>query len=78
MSDPATYRTKEEVTEYKDNHDPIGGLKEYILKNKFSDTETLKNIERNIKNRIKEVAEFSENSNFPAEAELDKNIYHTI
>ena len=33
MSDPAKYRAKDEVEDYKKHHDPIISLKEYILKN---------------------------------------------
>lgn len=78
MSDPGLYRAKEEVNEYKSNHDPIDRLKAYITSNNIESTDELERLDKSIKNEIKKVAEFSENSEFPLEADLHKNTYYVI
>jgi pyruvate dehydrogenase E1 component alpha subunit len=75
MSDPAKYRTKEEVTEIKDNKDPIAKLQELLVNQYKVKEETFKDIEKNIKENIAQAVEFSNNSNEPAEEELYTNVY---
>lgn len=75
MSDPAKYRTKEEVASYKDNHDPIDGLSAYLLSSKIATEEALKEIEKRCKAKVNEAAEFAINSEEPALSELYTNIY---
>lgn len=75
MSDPAKYRSKEEVEEYKENRDPINKIREHILKNKYATEEELKNIEKKIKDIVQEAAEFAENSPEPDLSELYTNVY---
>jgi pyruvate dehydrogenase E1 component alpha subunit len=69
MSDPAKYRTKEEVSEYKDKHDPILLLKTMMEKEKISEDE-LKEIDKRIKEVVKEAAEYSQESLEPDPEEL--------
>lgn len=75
MSDPATYRTKEELNEMKDK-DPIITLKKSILDDKKAKEADLKKIEDDIKKQVKEVVEFSQNSPEPDESELMTQIYN--
>jgi pyruvate dehydrogenase E1 component alpha subunit len=70
MSDPAKYRSKEEVEEHKENK-----IREHILKNKYATEEELKNIEKKIKDIVQEAAEFAENSPEPDLSELYTNVY---
>src|SRR6185369_1890676 len=49
MSDPAKYRSKEEVAKMRQEHDPIDRLREYILSNKVADEAKLKDFDREIK-----------------------------
>lgn len=70
MSDPATYRTKEEVSEFKDSNDPILNLKNYLLSEKICDEDKLKEIDKSMKNLMKEVADFSLASPEPDASEL--------
>src|SRR5690606_4785986 len=58
MSDPAKYRTKEEVEGYKD-HDPLNNVRSIILENAYASEEDLKNIEKKIKAKITEIEEFA-------------------
>jgi len=74
MSDPAKYRTKDEVENYK-SQDPLVQVKEMILANKYANEEELKKIEKNVKDSIDEAVEFSTNSLVPNEKELYTNIY---
>ena len=75
MSDPATYRTKDELNEMKDQ-DPIVTLKKLILDEKKAKEEDLKKIEGEIKEQVKEIVEFAQNSPEPDESELMTEIYN--
>jgi pyruvate dehydrogenase E1 component alpha subunit len=74
MSDPATYRSKEELNQKKDQ-DPILSLKHNILEGKIAKEEEFKAIEDKIKAQINEVVEFSKASPEPDSAELMTEIY---
>jgi pyruvate dehydrogenase E1 component alpha subunit len=74
MSDPAKYRTKEEVDHYK-LADPVEHLKDKILEKKYLSDEELKNIEKKVKNIVQEAVAFAENSPEPQESELYTDIY---
>jgi pyruvate dehydrogenase E1 component alpha subunit len=70
MSDPAKYRSKEEVEQYKETRDPIEGLKAYMLKQKSFSEDALKDIDKDVKQIVAEAAEFSQQSPEPPESEL--------
>lgn len=74
MSDPAQYRTKDELEEYK-KQDPILNLKDYLLKERSIKVETLKEIEKNVQARIKKEIEEAQNGPVPNSAELFTDIY---
>lgn len=74
MSDPAKYRSKEEVEMYKEQRDPIERLKAKILGGKIADENKLKSIETEIKAIVNDAAEFAKNSPEPPESELWTNI----
>lgn len=74
MSDPATYRTKEEVKEKKDI-DPIATLRAKILDEKIAKEDEIKTIDNQIKEQVNEIVEFSKNSPEPDESELMTEIY---
>jgi pyruvate dehydrogenase E1 component alpha subunit len=78
MSDPAKYRSKEEVEEYKTKHDPIERLKRYITENKIAGEDEFKKLETKIKDQIKEVEDFARNSPEPDESELFTDIYNEV
>lgn len=75
MSDPAKYRTKEEVEEYKQKHDPIDTLKATILGDKVAGEDELKTIETEIKAIVNEAAEFAQKSSEPDSSELFTDVY---
>lgn len=70
MSDPAKYRSKEEVTKMREQHDPIEGLKGRILREKVADEAALKNIDKEVKDIVTHSAEFAQSSPEPDAAEL--------
>ncbi|MBI1305813.1 MAG: pyruvate dehydrogenase (acetyl-transferring) E1 component subunit alpha [Bacteroidetes bacterium] len=74
MSDPAKYRSKEEVEEYK-LKDPIEIVHKVIIENKFATTEDLEAIEKRIESVVDESVEFSENSEYPSPDELYTDVY---
>ncbi|MGJ3234096.1 pyruvate dehydrogenase (acetyl-transferring) E1 component subunit alpha [Marivirga sp.] len=74
MSDPAKYRTKEELEEYK-GKDPIEQAKEAILKNKYATEEELKEIDNQAKEQVKECVKFAEESDFPHVDEVYRDVY---
>lgn len=69
MSDPAKYRTKEEVSQMKEERDPISNLKELIQKEKIPEQD-IKNIEKEIKEIVNNAAKFAQESPEPDPAEL--------
>ncbi|NVJ46057.1 MAG: pyruvate dehydrogenase (acetyl-transferring) E1 component subunit alpha [Cytophagia bacterium] len=74
MSDPAKYRTKEELQEYKDR-DPIEYVKSKIIDNKWATEEELKNIDVKIKAEVEESVKFAEESPYPDPSEAFKDVY---
>lgn len=74
MSDPAKYRTKEEVEEVKTQSDAIDSVRKLgLTSGKISEAE-FENIEKRIKDIMKEVIEFAQISPEPDEAELYTDI----
>ena len=69
MSDPAKYRSKEEVQKYRSEHDPIETLKTRIL-GKVVDEAQLKEIDREVKDIVTDAADFAQHSPEPDEKEL--------
>jgi pyruvate dehydrogenase E1 component alpha subunit len=70
MSDPAKYRTKEEVSRMREQHDPIDTLKAKLLEMGAVDEAALKEIDREVKAIVTEAAEFAQTSPEPDPAEL--------
>lgn len=75
MSDPAAYRSKEEVNEYKELHDPIHNLKQYILEQKLAKESDFTAIDKDVKELINSAAEFAKESPIPDDSDLLKDIY---
>lgn len=70
MSDPATYRSKEEVETIKDCNDPITNLKNFMIAQNVATEESFKEIDDKVKTVVKAAADFSETSLEPEEHEL--------
>ena len=74
MSDPAKYRTKEELESYKIN-DPIVLASKEILKKKILSKKDLEKINSEIVQEIRDAAQYAIDSPFPEEKELFTNVY---
>lgn len=74
MSDPAKYRTKEEVAEYK-GKDPIEQIRKTILDQKFATEDELDAIDKKIKDQVADCVKFAEESSFPSPEEAFKDVY---
>ena len=74
VSDPAKYRTKEELQEYKDQ-DPVKLTELKILKNKIASEDEIKAIKEKIKIEIDEAVKFAEESPLPDPSELYNDNY---
>jgi pyruvate dehydrogenase E1 component alpha subunit len=70
MSDPAKYRTKEEVNKMRSEADPIDHVRKLLLDNSYADEEALKEIDRDVKNVVTEATEFATQSPEPEPFEL--------
>ncbi|MBS1617531.1 MAG: pyruvate dehydrogenase (acetyl-transferring) E1 component subunit alpha [Bacteroidetes bacterium] len=74
MSDPQKYRTKEEVEQYR-KQDPIETTAATILKKKYATQADLDAISAKVDTEIEECQKFAEESPFPDDSELFKDIY---
>ena len=75
MSDPAKYRSKDEVTSMRAERDPIEQVKNRILEKRYGTEEALKQIETEIRAIVTEAADFATNDPEPDAAELWTDIY---
>jgi pyruvate dehydrogenase E1 component alpha subunit len=75
MSDPAKYRTREEVQKMRDEKDPIEHVRELLLQGGHASDDDLKAIDREIKDVVNASAEFAKDSPEPALSELWTDIY---
>lgn len=74
MSDPAKYRTKEELEE-KRNHDSIEAVRHTILGNQMATEDDLNAIDERIKSEVQAAVDFAESSPYPTPDELFKDVY---
>jgi pyruvate dehydrogenase E1 component alpha subunit len=74
MSDPAKYRTKEEVEEYK-GRDPVEVVKRTIQERKLATEKEMEAIEARVNQQVEESVKFAEESNFPNPSEAFTDIY---
>ncbi len=70
MSDPANYRTKEEVEKVRHEHDPIETFRQHILSKKVATEDALKRVEKQVKDSVAAAAAFAQESPEPEAAEL--------
>jgi pyruvate dehydrogenase E1 component alpha subunit len=70
MSDPAKYRTREEVQKVREERDPIDHLRDEMLAAKTADEAALKEIDKQVREVVNASAEFAQNSQEPDPGEL--------
>ncbi|MEL6118570.1 MAG: pyruvate dehydrogenase (acetyl-transferring) E1 component subunit alpha [Pseudomonadota bacterium] len=77
MSDPAKYRTREEVQKVREEKDAIEHVRDLLLAGKHAAEDDLKAIDKEIKARVNAAADFAKESPEPAIEELWTDIYAT-
>jgi pyruvate dehydrogenase E1 component subunit alpha len=70
MSDPAKYRSREEVQKMRTEHDPIEQVRARLLATGRATEDELKNIDAQVRATVNEAAEFATNSPEPDPSEL--------
>jgi|TARA_E500000178_G_scaffold351942_1_gene414210 pyruvate dehydrogenase E1 component alpha subunit len=76
VADPdQTYRSKEEIEEYKQNKDPISLFKEKLLQEGLITDEKISEIDKSAKDEAEASAEFANASPYPDISELMDDIY---
>jgi len=70
MSDPAKYRSKEEVQKMREEHDPIEQVRARLLRNKLATEDLLKELDAKVRAIVAEAAEFATNDPEPDVSEL--------
>jgi len=74
MSDPAKYRTREEVQKMREEQDPIEFIKKELLDNNIFDNEKIENIDNKIRAEINDLADKAKNAALSKEDNLYKDV----
>jgi pyruvate dehydrogenase E1 component alpha subunit len=75
MSDPAKYRTREEVEKVRNDSDPIEQVRARLLAKKWATEETLKKVDAEVRDIVNEAADFASHDQEPDPSELYTDIY---
>jgi pyruvate dehydrogenase E1 component alpha subunit len=75
MSDPAKYRTREEVQKVRTEQDPIERVRNRILEKKLASEDEVKKIDARVRDIVNEAAEFATHDPEPDPAELWTDVY---
>jgi pyruvate dehydrogenase E1 component alpha subunit len=75
MSDPAKYRTRDEVDEVRKTRDPIEHVEDLLSKKGWADEAALKAIDAEVKRIVADAAEFARTSPEPDPKELYTDVY---
>ncbi|WP_428674959.1 pyruvate dehydrogenase (acetyl-transferring) E1 component subunit alpha, partial [Roseibium sp.] len=74
MSDPAKYRSKDEVQKMRTEHDPIEQVRKRLLDNGWATEDDLKAIDKDVRAKVAEAAEFAQTDPEPDVSELYTDI----
>ncbi|MCH8240750.1 MAG: pyruvate dehydrogenase (acetyl-transferring) E1 component subunit alpha [Proteobacteria bacterium] len=75
MSDPAKYRSREEVQTMRAEHDPIEQVRARMLERGIVTEDELKDIDKQIRGVVNEAAEYAQNDQQPDASELSTDVY---
>ena len=75
MSDPAKYRSKEEVDKMRTEHDPIEQVRSRVLKRGIAKEDVLKKVDAEVRAIVNEAAEFATHDAEPDPSELYTDVY---
>ncbi len=70
MSDPAKYRSKEEVQKMRSEHDPIEQVKARLIDKKWASEDDLKGIDKEVRDVVADAADFAQTDPEPDPSEL--------
>src|SRR6187397_3373332 len=76
MSDPAKYRSKDEVQKMRSEHDPIEQVKARLIDRKWATEDELKAIDKEVRDIVADAAEFAQTDPEPDASELWTDIVH--
>jgi pyruvate dehydrogenase E1 component alpha subunit len=76
MSDPAKYRTKEEVQKMRSEHDPIEQVKARLIDKKWATEDELKAVDKEVRDIVADAADFAQTDPEPDASELWTDIVH--
>jgi len=74
MSDPAKYRTREEVQKMREDHDPIEQVRRRLLEGRLVSEEDMKAIDAEVRATVNAAAEFAQSDPEPDESELHTDV----
>eukprot|EP01013_Petalomonas_cantuscygni_P016919 TRINITY_DN3399_c0_g2_i1.p1 TRINITY_DN3399_c0_g2~~TRINITY_DN3399_c0_g2_i1.p1 ORF type:complete len:313 (-),score=92.24 TRINITY_DN3399_c0_g2_i1:413-1351(-) len=74
MSDPAKYRSKDEVQKMRAEHDPIEQVRKRLLDKKWATEDELKAIDKDVRSIISDAADFAQTDPEPDASELYTDI----
>jgi pyruvate dehydrogenase E1 component alpha subunit len=74
MSDPAKYRTREEVEKVRTEHDPIEQVRNRLLQKKWASEDDLKKVDADVRRVVNEASEFATSDPEPDPSELYTDI----
>ncbi len=75
MSDPAKYRTKEEVQEMREQHDAIESMRATLIEQGWASEQQLKEMDKQVREQMRKAADFATQAPLPAEEELTSDVY---
>ena len=75
MSDPAKYRSREEVSKIRSEQDPIDKVRQMLLDEELASEEEIKKIDAEVKAIVTEAAEFAQQSLEPDPSELYTDVF---
>ena len=75
MSDPAKYRSKDEVQKMRSEHDPIEQVKQRLIDKKWASEDELKTIDKEVRDIVADAAEFAQTDPEPDASELWTDVY---
>lgn len=74
MSDPAKYRSKDEVQKMRSEHDPIEQVKSRLIEKGWSTEDDLKKIDKDVRDIVADAADFAQSDPEPDASELYTDI----
>ena len=78
MSDPAKYRTREEVKKVREENDPIEKVRARLIDAGVANDDELKSIDKDMRAQVAEAAEFAQNEPEPEASELYSDVERAV